>query len=522
MKKIQKHHLNKTLRIKAFTLVEMLVAVALVVLMMSLFATVFQSAAETMSLQKGLAENNQRSRMLNTIIRQDIKNRTFSLVIPWLPGEVDEETASLREGYFYISENNTPEPFDPNDSMDPYINVTDDVGDDTDDVLQFTVRLNPEDPPFYGKATLLGAITDINQPEGDDGQVYYVDYLPSPPIDPVESLEPNEGAGSNNQGASRTAEISYFVRNGNLYRRVLLVRERFSTVGNWPAVFNDSTDYPNFWHDFDYSAHYLSGIRLHRQDVETGGTQAVWITNNNEDNTLGRPFYRFGHHIDTGDPLEFITVTPVPSLPDPKYIFIGRYTHRETSDLNFKYPGALPTWDHDNDGGATTPEIPINPMNRNTIYNDSGSDVNYLQVSNNGVVQFHDFTTTPVYTEYDGERIGEDLLLSQVHSFDVKIWDDVLKKFVDIGHEEAGGYFNQSNNQLPGYGPKPSDNRIYDTWHPNVDHLSNGTGSPDDPPFYPLDGSSPVPLKAIQIIIRFYDVASEQTRQITIIESLTD
>jgi len=50
-----------------FTLVEMLVAVAVVVVMMSLFAQIFQMATSSMSLQKGMAENDQRVRLVHSL-----------------------------------------------------------------------------------------------------------------------------------------------------------------------------------------------------------------------------------------------------------------------------------------------------------------------------------------------------------------------------------------------------------------------------------------------------------------------
>src|SRR5690606_1547292 len=109
---------------------------------------------------------------------------------------------SLRQGYLYISEN------DPNNNAD--------------DVLQFTVdarnssraRAGKKPEPYYGRASLLTPdldgsgnvindfIHNLNQPEFDNGQV-----IPD------------------GTGASEFAQISYFLRNGNLHRRVVLVRK---------------------------------------------------------------------------------------------------------------------------------------------------------------------------------------------------------------------------------------------------------------------------------------------------------
>src|SRR5262245_63374279 len=115
-----------------FTLVEMLVAVAVVVVMMTLFTTIFQLATGAMQKQKGLAENDQRVRLVVTMLRNDLRTsktdpvtgnpaqyRTFRWLVPIAPGDVTTPPAvpagstidvvNDRQGYFYISEG---DPFD--------------------------------------------------------------------------------------------------------------------------------------------------------------------------------------------------------------------------------------------------------------------------------------------------------------------------------------------------------------------------------------------------------------------------
>ena len=149
----------------AFTLVEMLVAVGLVVLMMTLFATIFGMATSAMSTQKGLAENDQHDRLVLTRLRNDLHgtisqdpndpnrpNRTFGYLVPWGPDElsagivtdgVNTYSSSDRKGYFYISEN------DPND--------------DTDDVLALTVMLSASAPELLrqGRRRISGFTTAV-------------------------------------------------------------------------------------------------------------------------------------------------------------------------------------------------------------------------------------------------------------------------------------------------------------------------------------------------------------------------
>ena len=54
-------------RVAGFTLVEMLVSVACVLLMMSMFAQIFQMATGSLSQQRGLAENDQKARMITPL-----------------------------------------------------------------------------------------------------------------------------------------------------------------------------------------------------------------------------------------------------------------------------------------------------------------------------------------------------------------------------------------------------------------------------------------------------------------------
>ncbi len=69
----------------AFTLVEMLVSVGLVILMMLMFTQIFQLATDQMGTQRGIAQNDQRSRTLTTIIKNDLDNRTFRILIHEMP-----------------------------------------------------------------------------------------------------------------------------------------------------------------------------------------------------------------------------------------------------------------------------------------------------------------------------------------------------------------------------------------------------------------------------------------------------
>src|SRR5439155_23123536 len=121
---------------------------------------------------------------------------------------------------------------------------------------------------------------------------------------------------------------------------------------------------------FDYSAYYegvTGGLRFHGGDsTSTPSLSATGAGNLQGQNAFifANPAYRFGFDCSLtaglpsatyGLPREWIT-TPA-SDPNPNTaFFIGRFTHGETSDFNFGYPGTI-----SGTGG--------NPLNNSTLLN---------------------------------------------------------------------------------------------------------------------------------------------------------
>jgi len=428
-----------------FTMVEMLVAVTLVLIMMMMFAEVFEIASGMHHRVRGLARNDQRARIMQNIIESDIRKRTFRHMVPFARNETGygrDLRLGERQGYLYISENN------PND--------------DSDDVLQLTIRSTilrtDSDPtPYYG---LLNA-------------------------SPLNNLARNQ---QETLISSTSAEVCYFLRNGILYRRVLMLYE--STGGrlqpfddnnnsevfdsNHPApylpsnqsAFNAGTDNTantrddkgNFWKDFDFSAQYTStGAKLHNRN-------SLVNSRNASNYPLAIPAARFGHNHDTGLPREFAP-GPGPdglwsTTADNGPFFIGRFTHEETSNYYFRYPQIA-----SRDSGGNL----INDGNPTKTQNVSN---NPLAVGEDGVINQY----------RGGPRRAEDILMTNVHSFDVKVWDGVLGRFVDIGHAGGTGDFRLAGRLNSAYGPGgPWGNRVYDTWHQSIDQ--DGDGIADPPPY---------------------------------------
>lgn len=489
-----------------FTLIEMLISIALVLVMMILFAQVFQMAGGSIGKMRAIAQNDQRARSIQTVIKADLDKRTFRFVYPFAANEdITAPVARIakRQGYLYISENN------------PYNSL--------DDVLQFTVSStitvrNTDPAPYVAHALYLPMSGDTsppsfrtsNQPDADDGQ-----RIP------------------NDTGSSTAAEIAYFVRNGNLYRRQLSLREPIPLLGGTtqptdtsfidpvtqlptnPAIFNSSSaatahyplDIPNsttFWGDFDYSAY------LNATGAQFIGTDALDNSSLSPNAVvLARTEFRFGFSPSlptvngilpnmnrTGLPKEFLansySSANAAAYSDDLSTFIGRFTMEETSHVDFGYPHFRRT--------APFTSVPTDPnlalsMNSQSIVN---SPFDYSL----------------------GSRRGEDLVLSNVHSFDIKVWDEGVGRFVDLGDQQlapgplpatypanadttpalVGDYwlYNRLN---PNYGPRvfavdaggngnrenpPTVvNAVFDTWHHRMDSDHDQLAF-ENPPFRPL------------------------------------
>lgn len=623
-------------RVAGFTLVEMLVAVALVLLMMSIFAQIFQMATGSLSQQRGIAENDQRGRFLTTTLRADLDQRTFRDVLPFRANEDTQQlgdSLSRRRGYFSIDEN--------------------DPSDDTDDVLSLTASVNIKSrnangSPFTGRAKSGVPITGVTSSSkftvgedysdriADGSRIWIAASSSSPSVTHdgryTVSGPPNFASGtttitvtpttlnntllgtvylsesdpdfddgvSDATGVSSAAEVCYFLRNNVLYRRVLLIHEPVSGTDAQPIVPNGAL----FWRDFDYSAFYLdNGVRFHnaaeslsngsivtpltkvaisavpsnssirilntpldygpllvngsdiwiaagvgsntglytiQSSTSTGlnGNTTINLTSNTLNTSppdlgevyllegaglsLGLPRLRFGHNPTTGLPQDGATAgTPVT---------FRRFNLQECSHSTFGYPGDI----------LVDPNI--NPMDLNPM-----TRTDLTLVPNNGSA------TAGLVTQYSNEisRRGEDILMSNVLSFDVKVWDPIYNSFVDVGDDtdapngpfssNAPGRFNTA------YAPGLTHFR-FDTWHPLS--IISGNGEPPMVPFnrgvdgfpgvagtdddgntttddlpelgWPGSDDRPFALSAIQIKINYRDISSNQIRQVTILQSLVD
>ncbi|MFO0919081.1 MAG: hypothetical protein U0872_12300 [Planctomycetaceae bacterium] len=310
---------------------------------------------------------------------------------------------------------------------------------------------------------------------------------------------------SNNSGTSTTAEIVFFLRNKNLYRRVLLIRDPLDKPTMDRQPFDTSTNNyfdttlmgtyaigSDFWNDFDYSARNTStGVRFLGSGSSAAGINPL-------DNSLaagffpiGIPLNRFGHDPDISNPNvgpDGMANTIDDSVGNPREyvgsLYIGRFTHEETSHANFNFPHSDSVFEID-----SLP--PTFAGNIGQVINDR-NPMKFFNVATNAL---SDNNGNSVIDQYErGPRRGEDILMSNVYGFDVKVWDEVVGGYVDIGYSGATvGDFHQNNNLRTSYGPwlnastSNANNRMFDTWHPAFDANNlGGVDANDMPPFAPV------------------------------------
>ncbi|MBI1311355.1 prepilin-type N-terminal cleavage/methylation domain-containing protein [bacterium] len=458
-------------RRRGFTLIEMLIAVTLVLLMMVLFAEIFGLASESMTLQQAIADGDQQVRSLTTVLRSDLQKRTNRTIVPFDFLE-DPNFAGVpfadRQGYFYISLN------DPSNA--------------TDNLLQFTVRStiideNSDETPYYGRSSglvqrfpaLTGSASanvraNPQQPEHDDGEL-----------------------AMNFTTSSTAAEIAYFMRGSRLYRRVALIRDPLlvsgtnspqprltydtATPGSLgtpiefmrqnmdPAVApvvqtlngqylrydptSGAVNSDDYWLDFDHSAYQvlaevpsgsgtflpdgarIVGTQLLNNALSGDGTQALALTMTRTYRTdsSGGPttFFgipratRFGFDQSNGISREFSHSDPAQN----GFWFLGRFTLEEMSHTDFNFPQ--------------------NPSSGSNV-GGNGNPNSYLDFP--AAVDAGAFPDGVVDEFTGGDRRGQDLLLSNVHEFEIDVWDDAVGRFVSLGHSQTWSEDRNGNGSL--------------------------------------------------------------------------
>jgi prepilin-type N-terminal cleavage/methylation domain-containing protein len=161
---------------RGVTLIEMLVTLAILLIIMTILVQIFQAATGAVSAAQAYQQLDDQLRRIDGMIRGDLEGVTARFTPPLNP------TQNL--GYFEYIENE----------------FADSQGEDSDDCIRFTTKA-PPNRPFTGRLWVSPTASSYN--------------AAAMPITIT----------------SEYAEIIYFLRNGNLYRRVLLIApERRSSI----------------------------------------------------------------------------------------------------------------------------------------------------------------------------------------------------------------------------------------------------------------------------------------------------
>ncbi len=291
-----------------------------------------------------------------------------------------------------------------------------------------------------GAGTWTALTSPIDQPDGDDGVMAYDNSTPA-----NRTLDP-AGANPNNTGASQYAEVTYFLRHGNLYRRVLLIRNPYDngTTGSSQPYDTDTPaalDPPGSLSALSgelWLGELLDRLRLFRPDPTddrsiAGNRRPVsgawhrqktrWtISISRRLCRLARPDNRFGfdqtYNTTTAGPLHQRS-TPGVRAPICKHVahvcnwkrawhnvFLWPlHTRRDLeSELPVSRQPAGRRRNADVPDGAAASLLAIDSASYTMWILDANPPTNPLSLQG-------------------GPRRGEDILLTNVVSFDVKLWD---------------------------------------------------------------------------------------------------
>jgi prepilin-type N-terminal cleavage/methylation domain-containing protein len=143
-----------------------------------------------------------------------------------------------------------------------------------------------------------------------------------------------------------------------------------------------------------------------------------------------------------------------------------------------------------------------------------------------------------------GPRVAEDVILTNVIGFDVKLWDPGVNDYRDLGYNPNQGRFTATapwplfhhyGNPASGLSATANAARIWDSWSthyetegrgPNDSAAGrstnglddDGNGAVDDPLEQIAPPPYPGPLRAIQVKIRCFDPDSRQIRDVTVVQ----
>jgi type II secretory pathway pseudopilin PulG len=503
----------------AFTLVEMMVSTALILFMMYILAGAFEKGLESFRVLKKAGDMQERLRAATTIIRQDLTRDHFGKHMLLSDQRLDQFTWRLPAdpngndggGYFRLYQHDgtaTQEGSDPDDPGPLPNGVY--YTRSTNHILQFTVRLQPDD---YRRDLFFSADTKINYPNTATADPQRLcDYSVPDYMRPSYAPRPaNESPTS--VYASRWAEVTYYLQPVvgqtasatqlyGLYRRQKLLVEN----AQGPTVSNPNpTPNPNG----------LTGDPTYLQDM------SVW-----KDKTLALRY---------NDP-KGITV-PGRRFLDPFPTYIA------TTDASLN--GTNPNWNAVNrswivGGYPVGPSTPPQPQLGIMAATSAGGDLLLSDVICFEVKALWDIPTdTTRFTVSNGVTLATPQ----------PIWPPQMTNNPDWPFDllPVGGnpYFNTP--PTPPYANN-THLRVFDTWSQSPPDTANdgydflGVSANNEDPTWRIGSTKTkfssgtelaedrqptvatiplrVRLRAVQIKLRIWDVKSQTSRQITVIQDL--
>jgi len=360
----------RTAKQAGYTLIEILVATLLTLIMMGAVVTIFGMIGESISDSRSLLETTDRLRAAQNTLKRDLDRVTVEMVPPRRPDSA--------EGYFEYVEG----PIGP--VIPPWLFARNtDTGEpdstvgDIDDLVMFTVH--SPDEPFVGRVRYKRPPKSSETEDGNDAVGPYkwqYEVIESP-----------------------DAEVAWFIRGRTLYRRVLLVVPGFD-FDRRVAGIQGATDRDGFYAYNDLS--------VHREGDPTDPTTQYLVTNSLSD--LTKPECRFGHrpaafpcHPHNIEPWGRVVFS---GSPPSWYSGLKLPTLCECSSLNWR-------------AGDPLPAPPL--TNARRVF-DAWSNDPYtfpeLDLTTGAHSAYYDPSNVP-----PTQRIGEDVILTNVIGFDVKAWD---------------------------------------------------------------------------------------------------
>jgi hypothetical protein len=473
----------------AFTITELLVAMALCIFLMAVISEAFVAGLTAFRQLKAIGDMDANMRGVTTLLRRD-------LALPHFEGDSrlgDLTPGSATMGFFQAGEG-----FEtlPNGTQRPAFfegvdNYASPIVRDTNDWLVFSMRQRGNRPDNM----FLGYVPPPVNPANDVPRLDAYG-IPGARFDPgpntyasqwaiaVYFLRPDpQGLTTTNEHDPAAPRLPLF----DLHRRqLLLVPEAFSMGTTAPVG-------------------TMAGAPILSTTGGAGQPTPAWVL----------------AHV-TSDVWSFVTS----SAPTLTVQFATPGEVQYPSGMKVVGPGPTYQWD-----GGRRPRPTITPP-----------------APGPGVVPNVDFVNGPFPSllQIDPARAGADRVLTDVVSFDVKVWDPLRGAFVDLGFglpDTTGAWVPTPQTpavprplgrppvQLlwPAAGPNAphitqriyNNAWVYDTWTSRI-----GGGDVSKPTGWDfhnrLDQQPPYPtgLRAIQITLRLWDRKTSQTRQVTIIQDM--